>query len=265
MATVAPDDGARRRRVARRRNGMSFSGGGLSDASTGGGVADVDDGEAEVEDLNAVVASHAVSTPRLTDDATSELVRNAQNGEDFTPSNRLAQVRARSSNYEREYRLQLLNRLLMRNIPLDEIAAQLGCSVSTVMRDRTELKDRLRQVSKELDIDVLIGGSSSFYDEVKAMAMRAASSNNTPMPMRLAAMRTALAAQNDNARFFQAAGVFDVLRFRRGASEGQVSDISRLMAMTDELLAEAKRDNRTANNPNPLGGFSGGDAEVMDL
>lgn len=264
MATDTAD-GGRRRRMVRRNIGMAFSGSGLSGASVGGGVADVDDGEDAVENLNEAVEDRAVAVPRVTDDQAAAIMREAQNSEDYTPANRLSVVRSRSSAYEREYRLNLLHRLLLRNLPLDEIATAMGVSVSTVMRDRLELKERLRQNAKELDIDVMIGNSKGFYEEVQAMAMRAASSNQTPMPMRLAAMRTALAAQNDTHRFYQAAGVYDVLRFRRGASEGQVSDISRLMAMTDELLAESKRETRQTSNPNPLGGFSGGDSEVMDL
>lgn len=264
MATEAAD-GGRRRRMVRRNAGMAFGGGGLSNSSSGGGVSDVDDGEGAVEDLNAAVEDRAVATPRVSDEQASALVRDAQNSEEYTPSHRLSTVRSRSSAYEREYRLQLLHRLLLRNLPLDEIATAMGVSVSTVMRDRLELKERLRQTAKELDIDVIIGNAKGFYEEVQAMAMRQASSAQTPIPMRLAAMRTALAAQNDTHRFLQASGVYDVLRFRRGAGEGQVSDISRLMSMTDELLSEAKRDARRAANPNPLGDFSGDDSENMEL
>lgn len=267
MATNASPDGARRRVMRRRNAGMSFSGGGLSHSSSGGGVADADtdDGEAEVEDLNAAVAENAVAVPRITDDHVSTMARNAQNGEEYTPAARLLQVGSRSSEYAREYRLNLLQRLLMRGLPLDEIAQAMGCSVSTVLRDRKELTERARQAAKELDIDVMIGNSTALYGEVSAMAMRQASNAQTPVPMRLASMRTALAAENDKHRFYQAAGVYDVLRFRRGAGEGQVSDISRLMTATEELLNEAAREVRQKKNPNPLGEFSGGDEEVMDL
>lgn len=270
MATDAtPSDPRRRRMVSRRNAGMAFSGGGLSNSSVGGGVAgsdDVIDGEGEVEspveNLNAAVEERATATPRISDEQQAEMVRNAQNGEDYTPSNRLATVRSRSSEYEREYRLQLLHRLMLRNLPLDEIATAMGVSVSTVLRDRKELTERLRTVAKELDIEAMIGHSKGFYEEVQAMAMRAASSNQTPLPMKLAAMRTALASHNDMHRFYQAAGVYDVLRFRKGTSEGTMNDIQRLMNMTDELLTEAKR---AGPRPNPLGGFSGGDSELMNL
>lgn len=266
MATDATPDGARRRRVARRNAGMAFSGNGLANSSAGGSVADAEDEELEtLEDLNTVVEGRATATPRVSEEQAGEMLRNVQNSEEFTPQNRLSTVRARSSEYEREYRLQLLHRLILRNLPLDEIAAAMGVSVSTVLRDRKELTERLRTAAKDLDIDVMIGNSKGFYEEVQAMAMRAASSAQTPMPMKLAAMRTALASHNDMHRFYQASGVYDVLRFRRGAGEGQVSDIQRLMQLTDELLTETKRDNRESHMPNPLGGFSGTDEETMDL
>lgn len=95
------------------------------------------------------------------------------------------------------------------------------------------------------------------------MALRAASNSQMPMPMRLAAMRTALASQNDKHRFYQAAGVYDVLRFKKGAGDGAISDIQRLMAFTDQMLQENQTPKR--DRPNPLGDFSGGDTEVMDL
>lgn len=263
MATSDPNAGGPRRRMVRRRAGMAFSGGGLAASSGGGGVAGDDDELLDApapEDLNAAVSDRATATP-LRPVADPTQLDNAQ--EEYTPSARLAAVRSRSSDYEREYRLQLLHRLLLRNLPLDEIATSLGVSVSTVMRDRKELTERLRSAAKELDIDVMVGNSKGFYEEVQAMAMRAASGAQTPMPMKLAAMRTALASHNDMHRFFQAAGVYDVLRFRRGAAEGQVSDIQRLMAMTDELLADARHEARAGKDA--LGGFSGGDSENMSL
>ena len=262
MATDTPSGGPRRRMTRRRSAGMAFSGGGLAQSSSGSSVADVDDGEEQVEDLNGAVEEQAAYTPRVSEEQQALLTDGTTNAE-YTPQARLRAVGQRSSEYEREYRLQLLHRLLLRNLPLDEIASNMGVSVSTILRDRKELTERLRKVAKELDIDVMIGDSKGFYEEVQAMAMRAASSQNTPMPMKLAAMRTALASHNDKHRFYQAAGVYDVLRFRRGASEGQVSDIQRLMALTDELIAETKHSNRSGGNP--LGGFSGTDSETMEL
>lgn len=259
--TDTPDN-APRRRVVRRRGGLSS--GGLHDSTLGvRTVRDEAEDDADLdlqapEDLNAAVID---AVPRISEEREAELIRSNANNEEYTPANRLAQVRTRSSEYEKEYRLELLHRLLMRKLPLDEIAAAMGVSVSTIVRYRTELRDRMRAATKDLDVETLIGNSKGFYEEVQAMAMRAASSSTNPMPMRLAAMRTALASHNDMHRFFQAAGVYDVLRFRKGAGDGAETDIQRLMALTDELLLEARRGNRGEE----LGDFSNTDAEVLDL
>lgn len=218
---------ARGRRISRRaRTGFAFSNGGLSDSTSAEGAGDINE---EVESM----ASTPVATIPPRPDAT---VAGAPN-EEFNPRDRLAQVGQRASQYEKEYRLGLLHRLLMRRIPIDEIASQLGRSVSQVYRDREELLARLREDSASLNIDELVGESKGFYDEAAAMAMRAASNSQAPLPMRLAAIRTGLAARNDMHRFFQTAGVYDVLRYKRAQDGSGASDIKRLMEQTDRLLS----------------------------
>lgn len=255
------------KRITPRKRG-GFSNAGLSDSSSSEGVGNIND-EVMAEARRSPVAS-APALPRPTRPTDPHSDNNASlqstsNEEDFTPGSRLDQVRRRAPDYEREYRMGLLHRLLMRNIPLDEIAAQLQVSIHTVQRDRLELFARLRQSAKELNIDELVGHHKGVYEEVGGMALRAASNAQTPIPMRLAAMRTALAANNDMHRFFQAAGVYDVLRFRRAPGGDGATDIQRMLSVTEELLSEARREERTAASPNPLGEFSGGDSETMEL
>lgn len=271
---MTDEEPIRRRHIRARRSGMSFSSSGLSDSSRGASVRDQDDlpedgledqeaGEVlPARDLNREVISSTPETRIDWEEEQAALSQRVSDSEDMSPQARLAEVSVRSTEYAREYRLDLVHRLLMRKIPQDQIAAQLGVSISTVRRDCAELRDRLRSAAKALDIDEIVGNSKGFYEEVQAMSMRAASMNNLPMAMRLAAMRTSLAAHNDMHRFFQAAGVYDVLRFRKGASEGAITDIQRLMSLTDDLLQEARRDSR---NDDALGSFSGDDREVMDL
>ena len=100
---------------------MAFSGGGLAQSSSGSSVADIDDGEEQVEDLNGAVEEQATYTPRVSEEQQALLTDGTTNAE-YTPQARLRAVGQRSSEYEREYRLQLLHRLLLRNLPLDEIA-----------------------------------------------------------------------------------------------------------------------------------------------
>lgn len=234
MDTADSGDGHIRRRRVNARRGMAFSGNSMSHSSSGNTVANIDD---EVE--QAVMSPPATIPPRpeallppMSDDPSAP-------GE-FSPSQRLQQVGRRSSMYEREYRLNLIHRMIMRKVPLDEVATALGISVSQVMRDRKELFERLRTESRALDIDLIVGDSKGMYEEVLGMAMRIASKDSTPVAMRLAAMRTGLAAENDKHRFLQAAGVYDVLRYRRAAGDGQLSDIQRLLSLTTQMLDEAE-------------------------
>lgn len=147
---------------------------------------------------------------------------------------------AGSRAYAKEYRLGLIHRLLMRNVPLDQIARQLQVSISTVEKDRAELKALLRANAKALDINELVGQQSAVYDEIRALSMRIASAGGdqaVPTPMKLAAMRTALASEADRVRFLNTAGVFDVLRFRRAEGEGELNDVQALMQRTEDMMA----------------------------
>lgn len=200
------------------------------------------------------------------------------------PADRMGQVaQAGSAAYAIEYRLTMLHRLLMRNIPLDQIARQLGVSISTVEKDRVKLKERLRRHARELDINEIIGTQMGVYGEISGMAMRVSTDNTTPTAMKLAAMRTALAAEADRTRFLNSAGVFDVLRFRKSEDGTDVSDVQMLMQNTEnmlqQLLAEpdpvAATPRRARRTPPRTDGFgtltmndadaSSGDAEHVEL
>ena len=208
---------------------------GVSSSSTAEGTRDIPD-EYDDADLNARVQSRAVATrPDLQDPHDVSVRPSAEDSPEFTPSSRLDEVAKRSSKYEREYRLKLLHRLLMRNVPLDEIAKELKVSVSTVIRDRGELYDRLKNEAQRLEINHVVGDTMGFYAEIAAMSLRIASTAKQPTPAKLAALRTALAAKNDMARFLQASGVFDVLQYR-AKSKGSEDDFAKLMELTKRAL-----------------------------
>lgn len=200
---------------------------------------------------------------------------------------------AGSPAFAKEHRLGLIHRMLMRGVGLDQIARQLQVSISTVEKDRAELNRRLRANAKALNIDEMIGGQNAFYDEVQAMALRVASAGQSrdedgnpvsaiPVAMKLAAMRTALAANADRTRFLNTAGVFDALRFRRAEDEGELSDVQALMAQTLAMFQEAEAEEEDKPQPRKMvkrkrkpGGFgpmsfddadaSGSSNEVVDL
>lgn len=276
MATEAPTP-ARRRVILRRRAG-GFSSGISTRSESLRTEAETDEVDAAVDPQSVVdrIRTGAIPAP------------SSPEPERDNPRMRLNQVAmAGSAAYAKEYRLQLLHRLLMRNVPLDQIANQLQVSISTVQKDRVELKARLREAAKELNIDELIGGQNGFYDEIAGMAMRLASGGGgrdehgnpvapVPTAMKLAAMRTALAANADRTRLLSTAGVFDVLKFRRQDDGSTVSDVQHLMARTAELMeALMAPEDSVAPTPPRAGGFapmtfddadaSGSTQEVVDL
>lgn len=218
--------------VNRRTRRRAMRGSSLSDSSTSEGGSIADGLNEEVERMaNAPIASSPLTE-------TENRGSRVEAPPDFTPHNRMADVRRRASAYEREYRLKLVHRLLMRNVPLDQIATELEVSVDTVMRDRKELYTRLKEESKGLDIHKLIGDSLGFYNEVKGMSLRAASASKLPMNMRLAAMRTALAANNDMHRFLSHVGVYEELKFRTGEGESS-TDIDKLISLAEAVLSSS--------------------------
>ncbi len=215
MVTDAPT-GRRRRR----RNG------GFDAAEGDPGLTDVDDQDYEDDDdLNDEVVS-SVQAPADPDDLT-----------DFTPRNRMREVSERSSQYEREYRLKLVHRMIMRGVPLDQVADQLDVSVRTIQRDRIELYSRLREAAKKFDLNHFIGDMMGFYGEASAMAMRAASNTKTPINHRLAAIRTASGARRDMTRMLDNAGVFDVVRYKPEKERGN-ADIRKLTDVARRLLGD---------------------------
>jgi hypothetical protein len=246
MATALPppDIEAPRRRMHLRRQRGGFSSGGAGNSTSSESLRlgyepreedEVDEG-IDPDNLNARVRDLA-ATPGAMDVPGDPDIGGADAGNPRARLNDVALAGSRA--YSREYRLGLLARMLMRNVPLDQIARQLQVSISTVEKDRAELRARFREQAKGLDINELVGQQSAFYDEVRAMSMRIASSGGdqaAPVPMKLAAMRTALASEADRTRFLNTAGVFDVLRFRRSEDGSDLSDVQLLMQRTDEML-----------------------------
>lgn len=189
----------------------------------------------EVARVNSRRGTHPV-TEQLSD-LDSPVGSASEAPSDFTPYNRMRDVSNRSyaTPYEREYRLKLIHRMLMRNAPLDQIALELGVSVDTVYRDRTELFRRLREASKKLDVHSLVGESVGFYKEVRGMSLRAASASKVPLHIRLAAMRTALIANGNMHNFLEKAGVYDVLQYRAEDASGD-SDIRKFTDMLESII-----------------------------
>lgn len=261
MTNTSGDEDGRpgRRSSLRRIRSARFSSGGRDTLGTPREYGDADDDIIDPEQVRSQVttrAQHAQpSSPTPPD----------------TPRQRLHDVaQASGSAYAREYRLSLVGRLVMRKVPLDQIAQQLGVSVSTVEKDRAAWKKMVAESARGFDINEFIGVQSEFYDELAGMALRTASNttgeNAVPVAMQLAAIRTGLASQADKTRMLQAAGVFEAARFRRAQDGSSLSDIQTLMAETRQALmqlAEADAPPPPRNPPPARSRTSGFDAFDM--
>ena len=155
---------------------------------------------------------------------------------EFTPRQRLAEVGVRGTTQEREYRLKLIHRSLLRRIPVDQIANQFGVSARQIYADIVDLKKQLRKGAQSLDSDELIGDTMGYYNEIAAMSLRMASDNKQTSAAKLTALRTALASRNDMNRFLQAVGVFDVLRYKPPVDQSGASDMEMMVQMTEAFL-----------------------------
>jgi len=213
----------RARRRTTRRSGLSDS-----TVSEGGSSGSINE---DVEEMVSPPIASALS------EAESSVGSRTDAPADFTPYNRMQEVSSSSGTtaYEKEYRLKLLHRMLMRNVPLDQIAKELSVSVRTVIRDRKDLYKALARGAQGLDVNVLIGDTMAFYNEVQGMGLRAASASKAPLNMRLTAMRTALASKNDMHRFLSNVGVYDVLKFQAG-EQNKSNDMEKLVKLTEAIL-----------------------------
>lgn len=230
MTDISEDGRVRRTNIRRLRGGARFSGRGSDNLGT---PRDFDDDVEEAIDpmrVSTNIAARAQYEPRPPE------------GDDGpSPAARLHDVTNRASPaYTKEYRLKLVGRMVMMGIPLDKIAEQLRVSISTVEKDRAAWRKMLAEQARGFDVNEYLGGQMAFYDEVTGQAMQIAATargeNAVPTAMRLAAMRTAIASQNDKTRTLQSGGVFEAARFRRSADGTAMSDVQTLMAQTMEAL-----------------------------
>jgi hypothetical protein len=201
------------------------------------------EGDLEEPDLNDAVRANV---PRLPPPAPADPMDAAAEDPEINRRRLFEAAMAGDPQYARDLRLGLLNRLLLRGIAHHNIAQELGVSLSTVRADIAELRNRHRQRARNLDINEEIGNQLAFYDEATALALRVASQAQVPIPMKLAGVRTALAAKADQTRFLTSAGVFDVLAFRRAENGTDMSDVQVLMQRTEEMLAQLAQDDRAA-------------------
>lgn len=110
---------------------------------------------------------------------------------------------------QKEARLVLLHRMMIRKVPPAEIAKQLGVSVAMYYKLRDQLQTRMRLDVNKVDVPYLIGDSLAFYDEVRSMALTMSSSASIKSAqVKVSAMAIALRAEADKNDFLVKCGVY---------------------------------------------------------
>lgn len=168
-----------------------------------------------------------------------------------TPAERLKSMTV-AGNYQTEYKLRLLHRLLMRGLPIDIIAGQMQLSIPTVKSLRAQLYRRLAvEAAATFDMNLYVGKSEAFYNELRGLSMRMVDDNGKkdaegkwiePPPTRdqkMRAIHTALSVEADRHRFYSLTGVFQAMPFRPDALTGdsqQTDNASRIIDLVQAVI-----------------------------
>lgn len=140
---------------------------------------------------------------------------------------------------QREARLVLMHRLLIRKVTAEEIRKQLNVSIAMFYKLKEQLEVKMRLDVSKVDVPYLIGDTLAFYDEVRSMALMVSSSTAVKDPrVKLNAMHVALKAEGDKNLFLSTCGVYStpvIEHIVRGmVSTGQFSIVDGQSARMNE-------------------------------
>ena len=156
------------------------------------------------------------------------------------PSDRTNQIAKTDKVYLEEYRMKVLARMLLRDLPLDMVAQAMKLSVATVRSYRTKLYNKLRNEAAHFDTTSYIGESLAFYREIEALSLRLGVDQNTQTHHKLEAFRTALTARQHKSQMLHAFGVTDRVPYdpanQHREFDGGNSDASKLIDMVKAVM-----------------------------
>lgn len=109
---------------------------------------------------------------------------------------------------QREARLVLMHRMLLRKVPPEEARSILGISIAMYYILKDQLDARMRLDVSKVDVPYLIGDTLAFYDEVRSMSLTMASSSKVSASVKVAAMHVALRAEQEKNQFLTSCGVY---------------------------------------------------------
>lgn len=172
---------------------------------------------------------------------------------------------------QREYRLKLLHRLMMRQLPNDLIAKTLGVTIRTVQLLKKELSEQLRKEAMSRDLGSYVGFTDGFYNEMIGMSMRLATSKDVPDVRKLSAMKVALQAQRDRTTFYETVGFFSAMKVLPGVDQDdeRTRQANSLLDMSNAVLEmfdmdEDEYEERMNRPPEPHEVFKSRDEDEDD-
>ena len=145
---------------------------------------------------------------------------------------------AHSRSQRKEYRLKLLHRMMLRQLPTDMIAKALGVDTRHVNRLKQELKAQLRKEASSKDLATYVGYTDGFYNEMIGMSMRIATNKDTPETRKLSAMKVALQSERDRTEFLKDVGFFSAMKLLPSVDEGDYHSqrANQLLDMSNKVL-----------------------------
>jgi hypothetical protein len=140
--------------------------------------------------------------------------------------------------FQKEYKMRLMHRMLVRQLPMDLIAQALGCSVRNAYYLREALFAQLREEASNKDLPTYVGMTDGFYNDVIGMCMRMASSTKASDVRKLGALQVALQAQRDRQHFYDLVGFHDVLKVTpvSGMFDSATDQAKKLSSMAENIL-----------------------------
>jgi hypothetical protein len=130
---------------------------------------------------------------------------------EFVPTDPERKGGNRISSWEKEARLVYLQRLMIRQLTVEEISKELKISPRMVLRLKAQLRDRTKQSISSLDFGLYAGETFNFYREVRGMSMLLASHSKVSPNSKISALNTAMRSESELQKFFALSGVFDAV------------------------------------------------------
>ncbi len=142
--------------------------------------------------------------------------------------------------YAYEYALRTMHRMIMRKVPIDQIAKAMGMSVANAARLRTELHRRMSEEMRYTDVYSLLGDTNAFYLEMRAQGLKMLD-RAKDIPEQAMAASVAFKAEADRIKALDTARVFETSPVKLAkASENDRHDAKSLIDVLKGILGDEK-------------------------